>query len=442
VADDQFNNQDEVIRYTDGAFRPYNFVNESDGEDRYFLDVVDDNDDTDPDDTAGDGNFNGENFDTDGVQSEAILAGIDEDEQIDGDTVPITTGLAALTNFTSANVSEGELYIYDSDDEDKGDVYEPGDGDFIFVDEDNNGDYNPDEGDTIVVGSEPGGSIGSNMYETTTTDLNGDLYFLDGSDNEQYDYNSTIAEPIVFAPNANETGDPLPHTAEFFAPGDGIDNNYGEQYDEDREEPEEGAEPDGDNDGLEDIGLQSMASTDTLFLDDGAPDQSYSGEDGEDEDIVDNDLQDANVLVDGEQDNFKGEDIGPNADGNNGPSEDFDDAVIRGQNDNDDAGGSFEYYSGLNLYTEPDGDNFEELVLVNEIDDNVNEGSSVDAPGPDESGVDGDTVYYGDAMVDLTVTNTGSAENDEDIAGATLYRETDGESGLTSGDTLVKASTF
>ena len=431
VADDEFNNQDEVIQYTDGAFRPYQF-----GGNKFFVDVNDD--------TGDRGTYTGEDFSDDGNVSREAILNIEGDEEIDGDTNVLTTGQANVTEFNTSGV-EDTLSIYDQDNNENGDVYEPEDNDFIFINGNDDVDYEQSE-DTILVGDDPGGDVSANVYEVEGTELNDELAYLDFSQNGEYDFTEDDGgEPVVFTDdNDLDTGDALPNDAEFLAPSEDIAENYYEQYDEESGTFEEGADDDDGDAEVDDTGLQGLDTSDTLFLDDGGPDQSYSGEDGEDEDVVDNDLQDANVLVDGEQDNFKGEDIGPNADDDGTPSENFEDAVIRGQNDQGDAGGFFgAYETGLNLYTEPDGDNFEELVLVNEVDDDVNEDSSVDAPGPEESGADDeDTVYYGDAMVDLTVTNTGSAENNEDIAGATLYRETDGESGLTSGDTLVKASTF
>ena len=89
---DEFDNQSEVIRYTDGAFRPYFF--ESD--DLFFTDV---------DNGYGDrGTYTGERVDYDddqNVQHEAILRVPTVDDngarQINQLTDPITTGQANLT---------------------------------------------------------------------------------------------------------------------------------------------------------------------------------------------------------------------------------------------------------------------------------------------------------------------------------------------------------
>ena len=470
VADDRFNNQSEVIRYTEGAFRPYFF-----GEDVFFTDV--DNDDPN---VATRGDYTGEvgNYtDMSYVKHEAILR-TDEDpltgnREIDEDTEVLTTGQANLTAFpTDAATDEGKLYLRDADGRTgPGEAdFTPSDGDFLYINNEGEQAYDANSADTIVAGPDPGGDTSNTLGIGAAGDLGESLFFLDFDQDGEFDVDEGEgSEPIVRLTadeniGSTETGDALPNTAEFVDPADstgssdnGIADNYYEQYDtQGANEPEEGAD-DRDGDGeTTDTGLQGMNSVNTLFLDDGAPDQDYSGEDGEDEDVVENRLDRSLTLVDGEQENFKGEDLGPDYDG----TLDVDDAVIRGQGDNGDgADTGTDYDTGLNLYSEPDGDGYEELVLVNEVADCRDEGSDAYQPGEavdgvgdrygdadicDNFGTDSDdtTIKYGDALVDLTVTNTATADEESDLDGATLIRERDGVPGPSSGDQRVESTTF
>jgi len=458
---DEFDNQSEVIRYTDGAFRPYFF--ESD--DLFFTDV---------ENGYGDrGTYTGEKEDYDNdqnVQHEAILRVPTVDDngarQINQLTNPITSGQANLTAFpTGVDTDNGKAYIHDADGDSTpsdGVDYEPGEGDFIFVAGDGDQQYDAGSEDTVVAGPVPPGDE-SNTQSLAGTQIGERLFFLDFKQDGEFNVTEGDgSEPLVLLTEDEnigntDTGDALPNTAKFVDPAagssqvdGGIDNNYYEQYDDidgsgpggDGEEFEEGAD-DRDNDGtVKDVGLQSMSSTDTLFLDDEAPDQDpvYTGEDDEDEDVVENDLTESYPLVDGSQENFKNEDLGPDY----GDGFDSDDAVIRGQ-------GLPNSQSGLNLYEEAnqvgddEPDNFEELVLVNEVADCEPEDSGAYVPGQTPTGSTCDTgenVKYGDAMVDLTVANTGSATDNGDIAAATLYRESDGNAELSAGDTKVSGSNF
>ena len=454
-ANDEFDEQSEVIRYTDGAFRPYFFER---GDDLFFTDV---------NNGYGDrGTYTGEEGDYDNdqnVQHEAILRVPTVDpngvRQINQETNPITTGQANLTAFpTGVDDSNGKAYIHDADGSSVSPEsvdYEPDEGDFIFVAGDGDQQYDAGSDDTVVAGPVPPGDE-SNTQSLAGSQIGDRLFFLDFRQNGEFDANEGDgSEPLVLLTEDEnigntDTGDALPNTARFLNPADGgsqgdggIGDNYYEQYDDfdqsgpdnDGEEFEEGAD---DRDGdptVKHVGLQSMSSTDTLFLDDEAPDQDpdYTGEDGEDEDVVENDLTSSYPLVDGSQENFKNEDLGPDY----GDGFTLDDAVIRGQT-------LPNSQSGLDLFEERDQvkddepDGFEELVLLNERNDGVFEGSAAFNPGP---GNQADPTY-GDAMVDLTVANTGTATDNDDIAAATLYRETDGNSELSAGDTKVSGSNF
>lgn len=438
---DEFDNQTEVIKYEEGAFRPYLFENNT-----FFTDV---------DNERGDrGSYTGENFsDPANITREAILRNPadDDDQQIDGETEPITTGQANLTNFASSSTS---LSIRDADGTENGVDFGNDPDDFLYVNGDDNVDYDGTD-DTIVVGDEPGGDISSNTREVSGTDLESQLFFLDFSQDGTYDANTDDGgEPVVLVgPNADETGDALPNGATILAPGEEIGGNYYEQFNSSDGSFEEGSDSTDTDGSVQDAGLQNLNdlgeddTTDRLFLDDEGPDADYAGEDGEDEDVVEDDLSASNVLVDGDLDNFKGEDIGPDANDNGNFQED-DDAVIRGQG----AAIGGEDDAGLDLFEEDnpgDTDSFTELVLVNEVADCVNEGSDAYQPGPagpssndnncDDGGSD---VKYGDALVDLTVANTGTASHNGDFSGAVLYRDDDGTPGPSSGDTLVEGTTF
>jgi hypothetical protein len=96
-------------------------------------------------------------------------------------------------------------------------------------------------------------------------------------------------------------------------------------------------------------------------------------------------------------------------------------------------------------------------VLVNEVADCNNEGSDAYQPGESgpSSGADADpfcdansddqpttSIKYGDALVDLTVANIATADEESDLDGATLIRERDGVPGPSSGDQNVESTTF
>ena len=446
---DEFDDQSEVIRYEEGAFRPYLFRNNT-----FFTDVENAPGNSDR------GNYTGEDFDDDdsdpaNISREAILRNPadDNDQQIDGETEPITTGQANLTNFASSSTS---LSIRDADGTSNGVDFSNDPGDFLYVNGDDNVDYDQTD-DTVVVGDEPGGNISSNTREVSGTDLESQLFFLDFDQDGTYDANTDGpgGEPVVLVgPNADETGDALPNGADILPPGEGIDNNYYEQAAPRFDNFEEGSDST-DNDGtVKHRGLQNLNDrgedpNNTLFLDDEGPDADYAGEDGEDEDVVEDDLRASNLLVDGDLDNFKGEDIGPDAN-DNGNFQQDDDAVIRGQGTN--LGGEDD--AGLDLFEEDnpgDTDSFTELVLVNEVADCADEGSDAYQPGPDgpnsndnncDDTAEDSNVKYGDALVNLTVANTGSASHNGDFSGAVLYRDDDGTPGPSEGDSLVEGTTF
>jgi surface glycoprotein (TIGR04207 family) len=453
VANDEFDNQSEVIRYTEGAFRPYFF-----GENVFFTDVDNDtpNVNTRGNYTGEGGNYTNMSY----VKHEAILQTdfeqVTDTWEIDEDTEVLTTGQANLTAFpTDAATDEGKLYLRDADGQTgPGEAdFTPSDDDFLYVNNEGEQAYDANSADTIVAGPDPGGDTSNTLGIGAAGDLGESLFFLDFSQDGEFDVDEGEgSEPIVRL-TADEnigdttTGDALPNTAKFVDPADGtgstdggLADNYYEQYDtQGAVESEEGADDrDGDSETT-DTGLQGMNSVDTLFLDDGAPDQDYSGEDGEDEDVVQNDLDASFPLVDGEQENFKGEDLGPDYDGTVG-----DQPVIRGQGDSADGSDLGNTYdTGLNLYEEASGnegepDGYEELVLVNEVPDCDSEGSDAYAPG---EGCEV-TVKYGDALVDLTVANTATADEESDLDGANLYRENDSVSGPSEGDDLVQSTTF
>ena len=457
TGNDTFDNQSEIRLYPDGAFRPYLF-----GDDVFFTDV---------DDAGTDrGNYTGEDFTDDGnITREAILRtdqnGTDSWE-IDENTSVLTTGQANLTGFQASD--ESDLFLHDQDGQNDGQYeFNPEEDplDYLFVNNDDDAEYNASTDDTVVAGNPPGaGTVESNTVSIAGTDVGERIFFLDF--NQTGEFNATEgdgAEPLVRLTDGDnigstETGDALPNTAVFIDPaqadavGDsGINDNYYEQHDEGSNTYENNADDRDDDTETSDVGLQGMNSTDTLFLDVGIPEQDYLGEDGDDEDVVENNLStgsfppvnNSNVLVDGALTNANGEDIGPNADDDGTPSEEPDDAVIR---------------QPENLFTEDDGDGFaNELVIANEIADCVNEGSDAYIPGykEDDGGsinradclpgvVDDppDVIKYGDALVDLTVANTATADEDSDLDGANLIRENDSVSGPSEGDEVVQSTTF